>query len=55
MTEAQKNAIISARILKAVQSGENLQEAIDSVLGEGTFKRVAGEIYDGLRAKASAV
>lgn len=47
-----KNAQISALILARVQAGMPLRNAIDAVLGAGTFERLAGEIYEALRAKA---
>jgi hypothetical protein len=52
MTTAQKNAAISAAILAHVAAGKPLPEAMDAVLGTGTFMREAGALYDALRAKA---
>jgi hypothetical protein len=52
MTTAQKNAAISAAILAHVAAGKSLPEAMDAVLGTGTFMREAGALYDALRAKA---
>lgn len=49
-----KNAAISAGILALKQSGMTLRQAFDAVLGEGAYSKVAGEVYDALRAKASA-
>lgn len=46
-----KDQIISARILAAMASGMELREAFDSVLGEGAYMKMAGEVYDALRAK----
>lgn len=44
--------IISARILAHVANGMELRDAIDTVLGAGTYSRLAGEIYDTLREVA---
>ena len=52
-TATAKNAAISAQILKLVSAGVPLRDAIDAVLGAGTFDRVAGDAYDALRAKAA--
>jgi hypothetical protein len=42
---------ISARILVCTAMGMTMAEAVDAVLGAGTYARVAGEVYDTLRAK----
>lgn len=42
-------ALISARILTLVSNGIALRDAINTVLGEGTFENLASDIYDGLR------
>lgn len=47
-----KNAIISARILADVANGKTLAQAYDAVFGEGAYLKLAGEIYDELRARA---
>jgi len=44
--------IISARILALKNSGMSLREAFDAVLGAGAYDKLAGEVYDALRAKA---
>lgn len=46
------NALISARILALVAAGMDLPAAMDQVLGAGTYERVAGELYDALRARS---
>jgi hypothetical protein len=46
-----KNAAISAKIVAAMNSGLGLVEAFDSVLGEGAYMKLAGEVYDALRAR----
>jgi hypothetical protein len=52
--EALKNAAISAQIMSRVQAGQPLREAFDAVLGQGAYTKLAGDLYDGLRAKAAA-
>lgn len=47
-----KNAIISMKILAKMNDGLSVREAIDAVLGAGTFEQVAGDVYDALRAQA---
>lgn len=49
-----KNAAISARIMQLVASGAPLQDAIDAVLGAGTYAQLVSDLYDALRAKAGA-
>lgn len=46
------NQQISVAILSKVAQGLSLRDAIDAVLGAGTFEKVAGDLYDALRAKA---
>ena len=48
MTTNQK---ISLAILSKMQSGMSVREAIDAVLGAGTFEKVASDVYDVLRAR----
>ena len=43
---ASKNELISAAILRHLMSGIEAEKAIDSVLGEGTVKQLATEIYE---------
>lgn len=45
-----KNATISARILAEMANGSTLEQAMDAVLGAGSFQKVAGDAYDALRA-----
>lgn len=44
---------ISARILHLVGQGLSIRESFDEVLGAGAYERMAGELYDALRAKAA--
>ena len=46
-----KNAIISDRIIRTVEQGHTVAEAVDIVLGAGTWERFASDLYDALRAK----
>ena len=50
MTTTEKNATISAAILAFRAAGLSVRDAVNTVLGEGTFERLAGEVYDELRA-----
>jgi hypothetical protein len=51
--EMNMNTKIAARILALVQSGMTLPEAFDAVLGAGAYLKMAGEVYDTLRARAA--
>ena len=46
-----KNAQINAAIVKAMQSGLDVQQAIDAVLGAGMFMRIAETVYNEIRAR----
>lgn len=46
-----KNTIISSLILGTIARGSTVEEAIDLVLGKGTYQQIAGEIYDALSIK----
>lgn len=37
-----------------MQRGKKFADALDFICGEGSFARLAKEIYDGIRAKATA-
>lgn len=43
---ASKNELISAAILRHLMSGIEAEKVIDNVLGEGTVKQLATEIYE---------
>ena len=47
-----KNAAISALIMSKVAEGMTIRQAFDAVIGEGAYAKMAGELYDALRAKA---
>jgi hypothetical protein len=52
--QAHKNAAISAKILDQIKAGKTLQQAFDAVLGEGAYAKMAGELYEEMKAKAAA-
>lgn len=45
-----KNAQISQAIIAHVAAGKTLPEAYDAVFGPGAYVKMAGEMYDALRA-----
>jgi hypothetical protein len=46
--------IVSAQILaQHARNGADIRAAVDAVLGEGTFAKLAGDVYDALRARAA--
>lgn len=49
--DAFKNAEISLRILSKKAEGLSLPEAVDAVLGAGTYRRIADEVWEKARAK----
>ena len=44
-----KQQAISALILAKVAQGKTIQEAFDAVIGEGAYKRLAGEVWEALQ------
>lgn len=50
-----KNKQISELLLKKIESGMSIEEAIDSVFGEGSYKKLAYEVYDLLRNKSKGL
>jgi hypothetical protein len=44
-----KQQAISALILAEVAKGSTIQEAFDAVIGEGAYKRLAGEVWEALQ------
>jgi len=47
-----KPQAISAMIVKEMQAnGGDIAKAFDSVMGEGAYMKLAGEVYETLRAK----
>lgn len=53
MEEKIKAIQLSAAILKLVLEGKAVDQAFDAVIGEGAYKKMAGQIYDELRAKSN--
>lgn len=49
-----KTQAISAMILARVAQGQTLPEAFDAVIGDGAYERLAGELWEELRARAAA-
>ena len=49
--QALKNAAISAKIIANMQGGMTLPQAFDAALGQGAYAKLAGEVYDALRAE----
>ena len=50
MTKAQK---ISELILKELAATGSIKQAFDSVLGEGSYDKLAHEVYNELRARSN--
>jgi len=50
MTKAQK---ISEMILKELAATGSISQAFDKVMGEGAYMKLAGEVYNELKAKAA--
>ena len=50
MTKAQK---ISEMILAELAKTGSMPQAFDAVLGEGAYMKLAGELYNELRAKSA--
>lgn len=52
MTTELKQALISAMIRREYNAnGGDIVAAFDSVMGAGAYRKMAGEVYDTLRAK----
>jgi len=54
LNQIRNNAAISDKIRTLVSKGLSVPQAIDSVLGEGTYKRIGSEVYDELRKDKSS-
>ena len=54
LDQIRNNAAISDKILTLVSKGLSVPQAIDSVLGEGTYKRIGSEVYDELKKAKSS-
>ena len=51
MTPEDKNAALTAAILNAITNGATVEEAVDAILGAGTYADVASRLYDALRSQ----
>lgn len=47
----EKKAQISVALIRRVNNGMTVREAMDDMMGAGTFDKLAGEVYDALRTK----
>lgn len=47
-----KNTVITLAMGVMVKSGVPVDVAMDTLMGEGSYKKLAGMVYDDLRAKA---
>ena len=47
-----KNAVITVAIGTLVKAGVDVQVAMDAVLGEGAYLKMAGQVYHQLRGEA---
>lgn len=46
--------IISLQIITLVNAGNTMKDAINKVLGAGTYENIAKDVYDTINAKKSA-
>ena len=44
-TQSPKSVAISAAILRGIVAGKDPRDALDAVLGAGTYERIAGDIW----------
>jgi hypothetical protein len=50
-TEVAKSQAIGLRIMAMVDGGVSVCDAVDAVIGAGSFQKLAGEVYDTLRGE----
>lgn len=50
LNTADKEMVINVALAMIVKSGVAVDAAFDLLLGEGAFKRFAGQVYDAMRA-----
>lgn len=50
-----KGQVISEQIMAKLAETGSMRVAVDAVLGDGTYERLAGEVYKTLRAEAAHV
>ncbi len=53
MEREAKNAKITAMLVGLMKAGVPVRDAFDLVFGAGAFERMAGDLYDDLRARAA--
>lgn len=51
LSTTEKNALINTAIVAGLKAGLSIDQAVDAVMGEGSYKRIAGMVYTALRAK----
>jgi hypothetical protein len=51
MDTKDKNSLISLMILVGVEAGLTVEEALNRVLGPGTYRAIADEVYETLRKR----
>lgn len=51
MDQITKNAVISAMIVAKMNQGMDIRQAIDAVLGEGMYMKIASDVYHQLRGE----
>ena len=44
---------INLALASKIASGMDVRDAIEATFGEGSYEKIAGDIYDALRAKAA--
>jgi hypothetical protein len=49
-----KTIVINTAVAMLVKSGVDLETAFDMIVGEGAYKKLAGDVWTALRAKAAA-
>jgi hypothetical protein len=47
------NALISVAVLTRIAEGQSMEEALDAVVGKGTYAKLAGDVYYALRTNAA--
>lgn len=45
------NEKISLMIIEAVKAGADVADAVDAVLGAGTYEAIASDVYEALRVQ----
>lgn len=50
MSTTDKNLVISVAIKSLTEQGLTVKQAFEVIFGEGYYEKMAGEIYDALKA-----